>query len=133
MKDQSMNTVEIPHLITTKEASEILHVTPRSVSRFAAEGKIASYKQEDGHLAFKESDIRSLARSRAALKSAANQSSKTAQDPEQRSSTSDLTVSQTISQLKREIKSAEQQVQDLQRDLMEKKRVLSYLLKLSKR
>ena len=53
-------------LMTPAEAAAVLDVTPRTVARWAAEGRLLAVRTPGGHRRYRATDIRDLAGSRAA-------------------------------------------------------------------
>lgn len=51
----------VPGYLLTSEVAEILHCTPKTVSRWAKEGKLPYTRTLGGHARFSEADIRALA------------------------------------------------------------------------
>lgn len=47
-------------LLSPGEVADIFHVDPKTVTRWAAAGKIRSIKTPGGHRRFRESDVRAL-------------------------------------------------------------------------
>jgi excisionase family DNA binding protein len=54
-------TVEAPSYLRTAEVADILHVSPKTVSRWAKEGKLPFLKTLGGHRRYPEAEIRELA------------------------------------------------------------------------
>lgn len=54
-------TTTEPTYLRTIEVAEILHVSPKSVSRWAKEGKLPFLRTLGGHRRYPEADIRALA------------------------------------------------------------------------
>lgn len=52
-----------PRYLRTEEVAEILHCTPKTVSRWAAEGRLPFLKTLGGHRRYPEAEIRALAES----------------------------------------------------------------------
>jgi excisionase family DNA binding protein len=50
-----------PLYLRTAEVADILHVSPKTVSRWAKEGKLPFLKTLGGHRRYPEADIRQLA------------------------------------------------------------------------
>jgi excisionase family DNA binding protein len=50
-----------PHYLHTAEVAELLHVSPKTVSRWAKEGKLPFLKTLGGHRRYPEAEIRQLA------------------------------------------------------------------------
>ncbi len=64
-----MNKTSVrPHerLLTPAEVSELLRVTPKTVTRWAAAGRITSIRTPGGHRRFRESEILALVNGEAA-------------------------------------------------------------------
>lgn len=53
--------VEAPSYLRTAEVADILHVSPKTVSRWAKEGKLPFLKTLGGHRRYPEAKIRELA------------------------------------------------------------------------
>jgi len=53
--------VETPSYLRTAEVADILHVSPKTVSRWAKEGKLPFLKTLGGHRRYPEAKIRELA------------------------------------------------------------------------
>ena len=53
--------VEAPSYLRTAEVAELLHVSPKTVSRWAKEGKLPFLKTLGGHRRYPEAKIRELA------------------------------------------------------------------------
>lgn len=53
--------VEAPSYLRTAEVAELLHVSPKTVSRWAKEGKLPFLKTLGGHRRYPEQKIRELA------------------------------------------------------------------------
>ncbi len=53
--------VETPSYLRTAEVADILHVSPKTVSRWAKEGKLPFLKTLGGHRRYPEAEIRDLA------------------------------------------------------------------------
>ncbi len=51
-----------PIYLRTAEVAEILHVTPKTVSRWAKEGKLPFLKTLGGHRRYPDAEIRELER-----------------------------------------------------------------------
>jgi excisionase family DNA binding protein len=54
-------TIESPRYLLTAEVADILHVSPKTVSRWAKEGKLPFLKTLGGHRRYPEAKIRELA------------------------------------------------------------------------
>jgi len=52
---------EVPHYLHTAEVADILHVSPKTVSRWAKEGKLPFLKTLGGHRRYPAAEIRQLA------------------------------------------------------------------------
>jgi excisionase family DNA binding protein len=50
-----------PTFLTTTEVAAILHVTPKTISRWAKEGKLPFLRTLGGHRRYPEAEIRALA------------------------------------------------------------------------
>jgi excisionase family DNA binding protein len=55
------NKIEAPADLRTAEVADILHVSPKTVSRWAKEGKLPFLKTLGGHRRYPEAKIRELA------------------------------------------------------------------------
>lgn len=90
-----METMPEAHIdkseMSSTEAAEFLHVTRRSVARFATEGKLASHKKGN-KLFFKRSDVEDFALKRGIIQPLET-------EPQSRI----LTVAQLISTVKEEV------------------------------
>ena len=53
--------IETPSYLRTAEVADILHVSPKTVSRWAKEGKLPFLKTLGGHRRYPEAKIRELA------------------------------------------------------------------------
>jgi excisionase family DNA binding protein len=53
--------VEAPSYLRTAEVADILHVSPKTVSRWAKEGKLPFLKTLGGHRRYPEAEVRELA------------------------------------------------------------------------
>ncbi|HZD71074.1 MAG TPA: helix-turn-helix domain-containing protein [Actinomycetes bacterium] len=53
--------IEAPAYLRTAEVADILHVSPKTVSRWAKEGKLPFLKTLGGHRRYPEARIRELA------------------------------------------------------------------------
>jgi excisionase family DNA binding protein len=53
--------IEAPAYLRTAEVADILHVSPKTVSRWAKEGKLPFLKTLGGHRRYPEERIRALA------------------------------------------------------------------------
>lgn len=49
-----------PKLLTPGEVAEMFRVDPKTVTRWAASGRIAAIRTPGGHRRYKESDVRAL-------------------------------------------------------------------------
>ncbi len=58
---KTSSRVEAPSYLRTAEVADILHVSPKTVSRWAKEGKLPFLKTLGGHRRYPESEIRQLA------------------------------------------------------------------------
>jgi excisionase family DNA binding protein len=58
---QRKTRVEAPSYLRTAEVADILHVSPKTVSRWAKEGKLPFLKTLGGHRRYPEAKIRELA------------------------------------------------------------------------
>jgi excisionase family DNA binding protein len=58
---KSTSRIEAPSYLRTAEVADILHVSPKTVSRWAKEGKLPFLKTLGGHRRFPEAEIRELA------------------------------------------------------------------------
>jgi excisionase family DNA binding protein len=47
-------------IYTPGMVAELFHVNPKTVSRWARDGKLASFKTAGGHRRFKEADVKAL-------------------------------------------------------------------------
>jgi excisionase family DNA binding protein len=54
-------TIQSPNYLLTAEVADILHVSPKTVSRWAKEGKFPFLKTLGGHRRYPEAEIRELA------------------------------------------------------------------------
>jgi excisionase family DNA binding protein len=54
-------TTESPSYLRTAEVADILYVSPKTVSRWAKEGKLPFMKTLGGHHRYSEAEIRELA------------------------------------------------------------------------
>lgn len=52
-----------PSYLTSSEAAAVLHVSPKTIARFAKEGKLPFIKTLGGHRRYPEQHIRELAES----------------------------------------------------------------------
>ena len=52
--------IETPSYLRTAEVADILHVSPKTVSRWAKEGKLPFLKTLGGHRRYPEAEIREL-------------------------------------------------------------------------
>jgi len=52
-----------PNYLTSSEAAALLHVSPKTVARFAKEGKLPFQRTLGGHRRYPEQHIRELAES----------------------------------------------------------------------
>jgi excisionase family DNA binding protein len=53
-------SVEAPSYLRTAEVADLLHVSPKTVSRWAKEGKLPFMKTLGGHRRYPEAQIRKL-------------------------------------------------------------------------
>jgi excisionase family DNA binding protein len=60
-KRRGKATIESPNYLLTAEVADILHVSPKTVSRWAKEGKLPFLKTLGGHRRYPEAKIRELA------------------------------------------------------------------------
>ena len=58
---KSSARIEAPSYLRTAEVADILHVSPKTVSRWAKEGKLPFLKTLGGHRRYPETKIRELA------------------------------------------------------------------------
>jgi excisionase family DNA binding protein len=58
---KSAARVEVPSYLRTAEVADILHVSPKTVSRWAKEGKLPFLKTLGGHRRYPEAKIREVA------------------------------------------------------------------------
>ena len=58
---KSSSRIEAPGYLRTAEVADILHVSPKTVSRWAKEGKLPFLKTLGGHRRYPEAKIRELA------------------------------------------------------------------------
>jgi excisionase family DNA binding protein len=58
---KSGSKIEAPAYLRTAEVADILHVSPKTVSRWAKEGKLPFLKTLGGHRRYPEERIRELA------------------------------------------------------------------------
>jgi excisionase family DNA binding protein len=58
---QSRKRIEAPAYLRTAEVADVLHVSPKTVSRWAKEGKLPFLKTLGGHRRYPEAKIRELA------------------------------------------------------------------------
>jgi excisionase family DNA binding protein len=56
-----MSTADQPHYLHPAEVAAILHVTPKTVTRWAKEGKLPFLRTLGGHRRYPEAEIRQLA------------------------------------------------------------------------
>jgi excisionase family DNA binding protein len=54
-------TPDLPHYLRAAEVADILHVSPKTVSRWAKEGKLPFLKTLGGHRRYPAAEIRQLA------------------------------------------------------------------------
>jgi excisionase family DNA binding protein len=54
--------IEGPNYLWTKDVADLLHVSPKTVSRWAKEGKLPHRRTLGGHRRYPEAAIRELAR-----------------------------------------------------------------------
>jgi excisionase family DNA binding protein len=59
-----MGRTEFGRLLTPAEVAVMFRVDPKTVSRWALQGKIASVRTPGGHRRFRESDVRALLKAR---------------------------------------------------------------------
>ena len=57
---KTSSRIEAPSYLRTAEVADILHVSPKTVSRWAKEGKLPFMKTLGGHRRFPEAEIREL-------------------------------------------------------------------------
>lgn len=55
-----MNTVDEDRLLTAAEVAALFRVDPKTVTRWAAAGRITSIRTPGGHRRFRESEVRAL-------------------------------------------------------------------------
>jgi excisionase family DNA binding protein len=60
-KRRGKATIDSPSYLLTTEVADILHVSPKTVSRWAKEGKLPFLKTLGGHHRYPEAEIRELA------------------------------------------------------------------------
>jgi excisionase family DNA binding protein len=60
-KRRGKATIDSPSYLRTAEVADILHVSPKTVSRWAKEGKLPFLKTLGGHRRYPEAQIRELA------------------------------------------------------------------------
>jgi excisionase family DNA binding protein len=53
--------MELPSYLRTAEVADILHVSPKTVSRWAKEGKLPFLRTLGGHRRYPEREVRDLA------------------------------------------------------------------------
>lgn len=58
---KTSSRIEAPSYLRTAEVADILHVSPKTVSRWAKEGKLPFLKTLGGHRRYPEAEIRALA------------------------------------------------------------------------
>jgi excisionase family DNA binding protein len=58
---KASSRIEAPAYLRTAEVADILHVSPKTVSRWAKEGKLPFLKTLGGHRRYPEERIRELA------------------------------------------------------------------------
>ena len=58
---KTSSRIEAPSYLRTAEVADILHVSPKTVSRWAKEGKLPFLKTLGGHRRYPEAKIRELA------------------------------------------------------------------------
>ena len=58
---KASSRIETPSYLRTAEVADILHVSPKTVSRWAKEGKLPFLKTLGGHRRYPEAEIRGLA------------------------------------------------------------------------
>lgn len=51
---------DVGRLLTSEEVGEVFRVDPKTVSRWAAAGRVASIRTPGGHRRYRESEIRAL-------------------------------------------------------------------------
>ena len=61
MAQRKTSRIEAPSYLRTAEVADILHVSPKTVSRWAKEGKLPFLKTLGGHRRYPEAKIRELA------------------------------------------------------------------------
>ena len=61
MAQRKTARIETPSYLRTAEVADILHVSPKTVSRWAKEGKLPFLKTLSGHRRYPEAKIRELA------------------------------------------------------------------------
>ena len=61
MAQRKTTRIEAPSYLRTAEVADILHVSPKTVSRWAKEGKLPFLKTLGGHRRYPEAKIRELA------------------------------------------------------------------------
>ncbi|HEU4399669.1 MAG TPA: helix-turn-helix domain-containing protein [Actinomycetota bacterium] len=61
MAQRKTARIETPSYLRTAEVADILHVSPKTVSRWAKEGKLPFLKTLGGHRRYPEAKIRELA------------------------------------------------------------------------
>ena len=61
MAQRKTSRIETPSYLRTAEVADILHVSPKTVSRWAKEGKLPFLKTLGGHRRYPEAKIRELA------------------------------------------------------------------------
>jgi excisionase family DNA binding protein len=60
-KRRGKATIESPNFLLTAEVADILHVSPKTVSRWAKQGRLPFLKTLGGHHRYPEAEIRELA------------------------------------------------------------------------
>jgi excisionase family DNA binding protein len=60
-KRRGKPTIESPNFLLTAEVADILHVSPKTVSRWAKQGRLPFLKTLGGHHRYPEAEIRELA------------------------------------------------------------------------
>ena len=58
---KTSSRIEAPSYLRTAEVADLLHVSPKTVSRWAKEGKLPFLKTLGGHRRYPETTIRELA------------------------------------------------------------------------
>ena len=57
---KTSSRIEAPSYLRTAEVADILHVSPKTVSRWAKEGKLPFVRTLGGHRRYPDSEIRAL-------------------------------------------------------------------------